>query len=73
MTLMNLDPSTFFTSSLAVRVPNVSNFSSPDYEAAIAAAFAAIDQTTLAAALQTLDRALIDEASSSSRPRAPGS
>jgi peptide/nickel transport system substrate-binding protein len=62
MTLMNLDPSTFFTSSLAVRVPNVSNFSSPDYAAAIAAAFAAIDQTTLAAALQTLDRALIDEA-----------
>jgi peptide/nickel transport system substrate-binding protein len=62
MTLMNLSPSTFFNSSLAVRVPNVSNFSTRQYQDAINQTFAATDDQTLKQGLQTLTATLLDEA-----------
>jgi peptide/nickel transport system substrate-binding protein len=61
MTLMNLSPSTFFNSSLAVRVPNVSNFSTQQYQDAINQAFAATDDQALRQVLQTLTATLLDE------------
>jgi peptide/nickel transport system substrate-binding protein len=62
MTLMNLSPSTFFNGSLAVRVPNVSNFSTQQYQDAINQTFAATDDQALKQGLQTLNGTLLDEA-----------
>ncbi len=62
MTLMNLSPATFFNSSLAVRIPNVSNFASQQYQDAITQTFAATTDQALMQELQTLTGALLDEA-----------
>src|SRR5262249_14159116 len=62
MSLMNLSPSTFFNASLAVRVPNVSNFPTPQYEDAINQAFAATDDQVLKQGLQAITNTFLDEA-----------
>lgn len=62
MTLMNLSPSTLFNGSLAVRVPNVSNFSTQPYQDAIDQTFAAPDDHTRKQGVRTLTGTLLDEA-----------
>jgi peptide/nickel transport system substrate-binding protein len=62
MSYMNLSPATFFEASLAVRVPNYSNFSSQQYQDLISQTFAATDDQTLQQGLQGLTRILLDEA-----------
>jgi peptide/nickel transport system substrate-binding protein len=62
MSYMNLSPATFFEASLAVRVPNFSNFSSQQYQDLINQTFAATDDLTLQQGLQSLNRILLDEA-----------
>jgi peptide/nickel transport system substrate-binding protein len=58
---MNLSPATFFETSLAVRVPNVSNFYSQPYQDLINQTFAATDDASLQQELQALTRILLDE------------
>ncbi|MBV9578020.1 MAG: hypothetical protein JO057_05460 [Chloroflexi bacterium] len=62
MTLMNFSPATFVTSSLAVRIPNVSNFLCQSYQDTINQTFAAITDDALTQGLQTLTGTLLDEA-----------
>jgi peptide/nickel transport system substrate-binding protein len=58
---MNLSPATFFETSLAVRVPNVSNFFSQQYQDLIDQTFAATDDQSLRQGLHDLTRILLDE------------
>jgi peptide/nickel transport system substrate-binding protein len=58
---MNLSPATFFETSLAVRLPNVSNFSSLQYQDLINQTFAATDDQSLQQGLQDLTRIVLDE------------
>ena len=58
---MNLSPATFYETSLAVRVPNVSNFSSQQYQDLINQTFAATDDQSLRQGLRDLTRIVLDE------------
>jgi peptide/nickel transport system substrate-binding protein len=62
MSFMNLSPPTFFEASLAVRVPNVSNFFLQQYQDLINQAFSATDDQSLRQELQSVTSILLDEA-----------
>ena len=62
MSYMHLSPATFFETALPVRIPNVSNFVTQQYQDLIQHAFAATDGETLHQAFQCLTRLLLDEA-----------
>jgi peptide/nickel transport system substrate-binding protein len=58
---MNLSPVTFFETSLTVRVPNISNFVSQQYQDLINQTFAATDEQSLHQGLHDLTTILLDE------------
>jgi peptide/nickel transport system substrate-binding protein len=58
---MQLNPATFFETSIAVRLPNVSNFSSQQYQDLINQTFAATDEQSLQRGLQDLTNTVLDE------------
>jgi peptide/nickel transport system substrate-binding protein len=61
MGYMNLSPATFFETSLAVRLPNASNFVSQQYRDLIDQTFTVTDDQSLHQRLQDLTRILLDE------------
>ena len=62
MALMNLSPATFLRTSLAVRVPNASYFSSQRYLQLMDETAAATDDTQLKAGLHEMTQIILDEA-----------
>jgi ABC-type transport system substrate-binding protein len=62
MALMNLSPATFLRTSLAVRVPNASYFSSPRYLELMDETAAATDDQQLKAGLHEMTQIILDEA-----------
>ena len=59
---MNLNPATFFTSNVYVRVPNPSNFTSTQYTDLIAQALTATDDQQLKRLVHDLTQVMLDEA-----------
>jgi peptide/nickel transport system substrate-binding protein len=62
MALMNLRPATFLRTSLAVRVPNASYFSSPRYLQLMDETASATDDQQLKAGLHEMTQIILDEA-----------
>jgi peptide/nickel transport system substrate-binding protein len=62
MALMNLSPATFLRTSLAVRVPNASYFSTPRYLQLMDETAAATDDQQLKAGLHEMTQIILDEA-----------
>ena len=62
MGFMNLSPATYFETAPPVRIPNVSNFFTQQYQDLVNASFAATDDEALRGDLQSLTNILLDEA-----------
>jgi peptide/nickel transport system substrate-binding protein len=62
MGFMNLGPATYFQTAPPVRIPNVSNFSTQEYQELISRSVAATDDELLRSDLQSLTKILLDEA-----------
>ncbi|MEM3470304.1 MAG: ABC transporter substrate-binding protein [Thermoproteota archaeon] len=58
---VNLTPSTLFVQSFAFRVPNASNFDTPEYRQIVDAVLSTTDQTELASLYRKLNEILLDE------------